>query len=144
MKRTGGTSGRPLVVAWVACCVTVLMGAAAGLVGSPALAAPPAEKTVIPKALGYSLTPSKTEPYAVCPPATKNREQCMSIVVPGAAEVESEEVEYLVGHGGPPPFVPNLEGGGEEGGFSPSELRSAYNLPEAGGVGQTVAIVRRV
>ena len=59
----------------------------------------------------------------------------------GAAEVESEEVEYLVGHGGPPPFVPNLEGGGEEGGFSPSELRSAYNLPEAGGVGQTVAIV---
>ena len=141
MKRTGGTSGRRLVVAWVACCVTVLTGAAAGLVGSPALAAPPAEKTVIPKALGYSLTPSKTEPYAVCPPATKNREQCMSIVVPGAAEVESEEVEYLVGHGGPPPFVPNLEGGGEEGGFSPSDLRSAYNLPEAGGVGQTVAIV---
>jgi alpha-tubulin suppressor-like RCC1 family protein/sugar lactone lactonase YvrE len=33
------------------------------------------------------------------------------------------------------------EGSGEEGGFTPQELRSAYQLPETGGSGQTVVIV---
>jgi sugar lactone lactonase YvrE/alpha-tubulin suppressor-like RCC1 family protein len=36
--------------------------------------------------------------------------------------------------------VPDYEGSGEGGGFSPSDLRSAYNLPEEGGEGMTVAI----
>jgi len=35
----------------------------------------------------------------------------------------------------------SYSGSGEGGGFSPSDLRSAYNLPSTGGSGQTVAIV---
>src|ERR1700685_3379730 len=35
----------------------------------------------------------------------------------------------------------SYSGSGEGGGFSPSDLRSAYNLPSSGGSGQTVAIV---
>jgi subtilase family serine protease len=33
------------------------------------------------------------------------------------------------------------EGSGEEGGYSPEDLRSAYKIPKTGGAGQTVAIV---
>lgn len=36
---------------------------------------------------------------------------------------------------------PSLNGSGEEGGYSPEDLRSAYDLPDGGGAGQTVAIV---
>lgn len=36
---------------------------------------------------------------------------------------------------------PAYEGSGEEGGYSPANLREAYKLPETGGSGQTVAIV---
>ena len=36
---------------------------------------------------------------------------------------------------------PSYEGSGELGGFSPSNLRSAYKIPASGGSGQTVAIV---
>ncbi len=59
----------------------------------------------------------------------------------GRAAVESAEVESLFGHGSAPAVVPNDEGTGEEGGFSPQNLRSAYKLPSTGGSGQTVAIV---
>ena len=33
------------------------------------------------------------------------------------------------------------EGSGERGGFDPQDLRSAYNLPETGGYGRTIAII---
>lgn len=33
------------------------------------------------------------------------------------------------------------EGGGEEGGFDPEELRAAYAVPATGGAGQTVAVI---
>src|ERR1700684_4223912 len=33
------------------------------------------------------------------------------------------------------------EGTGEDDGFTPQELRSAYNLPETGGSGNTIAVV---
>jgi hypothetical protein len=36
---------------------------------------------------------------------------------------------------------PQLSGGGEEGGYAPAELRSAYGLSAGGGAGQTVAVV---
>jgi hypothetical protein len=73
--------------------------------------------------LGYSLTPSTTEPYATCGPAPPGQAVCLAISPPlGAA--------------------PDYEGGGEKGtGFTPGELRSAYGISEEGGKGQTVAIV---
>ncbi len=67
--------------------------------------------------------------------------ECLSIAVPRRAAVESAEVESLFGHGSAPAVVPNYEGTGKEGGFSPQNLRSAYKLPSTGGSGQTVAIV---
>src|SRR5271155_3522228 len=39
------------------------------------------------------------------------------------------------------PEAETLEGSGERGGFDPQDLRSAYNLPETGGSGRTIAIV---
>ncbi|HEY3827943.1 MAG TPA: hypothetical protein VGL57_01980 [Solirubrobacteraceae bacterium] len=38
-------------------------------------------------------------------------------------------------------LTPSLEGSGERGGFSPSDLRSAYQIPASGGASQVVAIV---
>lgn len=91
--------------------------------------------------LGYSLTPSKTEPYAVCPPATKGRVECMSIAVPTPAARAQARAEWLLGLGPEPPAEPSYEGTGRLEGFSPSELREAYGIHETGGSGQTVAIV---
>jgi streptogramin lyase len=95
--------------------------------------------------LGYSLTPSETEPYAACPQPTPERAECMAIVVPPAAAPTSS-LKALPGQ----PFSPaqsslapgpSLEGSGEGGGLAPSDLASAYRLPATGGSGQTVAIV---
>ena len=95
--------------------------------------------------LGYSLTPSATEPYAVCPPTPGHRE-CMSIIVPPAAARSTSSLRALPGQAITPAgsiFAagPGLEGSGEGGGLAPSDLRSAYRLPAMGGSGQTVAIV---
>jgi DNA-binding beta-propeller fold protein YncE/alpha-tubulin suppressor-like RCC1 family protein len=81
----------------------------------------------------YSQHPSGEMPYAVCPPPkdTGAEATCASAVVPAK-------------HGrpaiGPGKLGPQLEGSGVGGGFSPADLRSAYNLPAEGGEGQTVAI----
>jgi hypothetical protein len=91
--------------------------------------------------LGYSLTPSKTEPYAVCPPATKGHMECMAIAIPTPAARSQAKAEWLLGLAPEPPAEPSYEGTGKDGGFSPSELREAYNIHETGGSGQTVAIV---
>ncbi len=98
--------------------------------------------------LGYSLTPSVTEPYAACAPPTSGHAQCLAIVDPTAAI--------------PAPLArlgtsasPNAEaspacdigeyeycGSGVDDGFSAEDLESAYKLPSAtAGSGQTVAIV---
>jgi PKD repeat protein len=74
----------------------------------------------------YSADPAETRPYAVCPPPTRLRASCAAAVVP-------------IKHGDPV-IGPSLEGGGVSGGFSPADLRSAYELPNGGGAGQTVAI----
>jgi hypothetical protein len=79
-------------------------------------------------AAGFALTRAD-RPHAVCAPATRTRAQCMAIDVPTVAASSSDAVG------------PQLEGSGEGGGYSPADLRTAYNVPEAGGSGQTVAIV---
>ncbi len=85
---------------------------------------------------GYSLTPSSTEPYAVCPPPTAGRAGCLSIIDPPVVKTASGYQVRGVG--------PLLEGGGEGGGFDPENLQSAYNLTSSvlsGGSTETVAIV---
>jgi hypothetical protein len=68
-------------------------------------------------------------PYAACSPAPSGHAECLAIHVPAVVSTSSDAVGPL------------NEGSGEDGGFSPSDLRSAYKLPESGGSGQTVAIV---
>jgi hypothetical protein len=93
-----------------------------------------------PKAgLGFSLTPSNAEPSAVCPPATTGHMGCMAISDPTAAMRAQAQAQALFGLGPEPAAAPRYEGTGKEGGFSPSEIRSAYNIPETGT--GTVAIV---
>src|SRR5580704_11511378 len=73
--------------------------------------------------LGYSLTPSTSEPYATCKPQPPGIATCLSISPPKGAPL-------------------SYEGGGEEGsGLTPTELREAYGIPKTGGAGQTIAIV---
>ncbi len=91
--------------------------------------------------LSFSPTPTDAEPAAVCPVATRSRFECESILVPTVKAKTEAEAQYLFGLGPAPAASPRYEGSGVEGGFSPSDLRSAYNLPSEGGKGQTVAIV---
>jgi len=90
--------------------------------------------------LGYSLTPSTTEPYLACPPVTRGHATCQSIIIPTGAARRSPSPGPLVEQGSGA-GAPSYEGSGEGGGFSPSDLRSAYKLSSTGGSGQTVAIV---
>jgi hypothetical protein len=82
---------------------------------------------------GYSLTPSSTEPYLVCPPATPGHLACVSIIDPPAVKTASGFKVAGV--------EPLLEGGGEGGGFNPTDLQGAYKISNKGGSTQTVAIV---
>lgn len=68
-------------------------------------------------------------PHLVCKQLRATRARCLTIQVPTVAA------------GSPNTTGPSFEGTGELGGLSPSDLRSAYKLPESGGSGQTVAIV---
>jgi streptogramin lyase len=88
----------------------------------------------------FSVDPSGKFPYFSCPPPTRERASCQSILIPTSAKPgvrESRRELGLVGKG----VSPALEGGGVEGGFSPTDLRSAYNVAESGGKGATIAIV---
>jgi DNA-binding beta-propeller fold protein YncE len=78
----------------------------------------------------YSKHPSETRPFAICPPPTKTRASCLAVGTPNP--------DKLAALGLP---RPSLEGSGESGGYSPTDLRSAYKLPKEGGEGMTVAIV---
>jgi DNA-binding beta-propeller fold protein YncE len=77
----------------------------------------------------YSKHPSELRPYAVCPPPTKTHPSCGILGGPNRQKLRSRELA-----------VPKYEGSGEKGGFSPADLRDAYNLPSKGGKGITVAI----
>jgi hypothetical protein len=72
----------------------------------------------------FSANLSEKHPYFGCPPATEGRVSCQAVIVPAAAKpairAERKALE-LVGKGA----SPALEGGGIEGGFSPTDLRSA-------------------
>ena len=81
---------------------------------------------------GYALKPSKTMPYTPCPPGPHTVE-CNIVIDPPA--VKTPDGYRLPGGG------PLLEGGGEGGGYDPSDLQSAYGIPAAGGTGETVALV---
>jgi hypothetical protein len=72
--------------------------------------------------IGTGVARAEEEPEAACPPATETTVECLSLYVP-------------------PGVFPSYQGSGEQGGFSPADLRSAYNLPSTGGSGQTIAIV---
>lgn len=125
---------------WLAS-LTILAGVLFGSVlvqsaGAESLQSPLRESAVStptpPPNLGYSLTRSTTEPYAVCPPAP-GRVPCLSIADPPAIETASGYKATSVG--------PLLEGGGEKGGLDPKDLQSAYKIPTTGGATQTVAII---
>jgi hypothetical protein len=76
------------------------------------------------------LTPSTTKPYYACP-----HEECLAINEPPAIKTATG---YALPDGMP------LAGSGVEGGYTPEELRSAYNIPKTGGKEpeqQTVAVV---
>jgi hypothetical protein len=77
----------------------------------------------------HSANPSGSKPFAACPPPSGRRLTCFAAVVPeGLAAREMAEA------GGP------LAGGsGELGGYSPSDLQDAYNVPAEGGAGLTIA-----
>jgi hypothetical protein len=114
----------------------LLVGSSAG----QAFAAP--DKAAIAASLGFSLTPSNVEPSVVCPPASPGRAECASIRIPTkAARALGEQESSALGVSMSPAPAPAFEGSGEEGGWSPSDLRSAYKQPESGGSEQTVAIV---
>lgn len=85
---------------------------------------------------GYSLTPSTTEPYAVCGPPTPSHVGCMSIIVPAGATRKLAPLGGL-SEQAPEDVTPSGEGGG----FDPKELQEAYKTSATGGSTQTVAIV---
>ncbi len=77
-----------------------------------------------------SLTPSITRPYWVCP-----KGRCNAIVDPKPVRARGTSRLVL------PDGVHQLEGGGEEGGYDPQDLQSAYDIPTTGGAGETIGIV---
>ncbi len=112
----------------------------AGAAGSAGVGSPDESAVAVgARALDYSLTPSTSEPYAVCAPPKPGYAACASIAIPpGVGPRASAGALPATGLEG---VVPGYEGGGEEKGWAPKELREAYGIPEAGGSGQTVAIV---
>jgi len=73
-------------------------------------------------------TPSSTRPHWACPEAL-----CDAIVDPRLSSASARA--------GRPDATRKPEGGGEEGGYDPQDLRSAYSIPATGGSGQTIALV---
>ncbi len=88
---------------------------------------------------GFSWTPSRTRPYATCGHATRGHFGCFAILVPSATKLPSSG---LLREAAPKLLTPAFTGSGVGGGYSPSDLDSAYDLPSATeGSGQTVGIV---
>jgi hypothetical protein len=101
-------------------------------VGPLSAESPPAEALrVQPQPL--SQTPSTTEPYKVCHPASGKSVECYLVADPKPVKTSSG---YALPNGGP-----LLQGSGVNGGWSAKDLEEAYGIPTSGGEGQTVAIV---
>jgi hypothetical protein len=92
--------------------------------------------------LKVSRSPSATEPYFACP-SEGTRPVCQTIVDPPVSTHARGPVQAGAVTNEPEAEVsPALQGSGVGGGFSPADLRSAYNLPStSAGSGQTIAIV---
>ncbi len=91
-----------------------------------------------------SPTPTTSSPYYVCPGSSRGA-HCTVIEDPTRGSERSGPVAAGALTAGPEQEVsPAFSGSGVEGGYSPSDLRSAYNLPSAtpaAGAGQTVAVI---
>jgi hypothetical protein len=87
-------------------------------------------------------SPSSTHPFYVCPHLA-GRAACTLIEDPTRRSRTRGPVAAGAITAGPELEVsPALSGSGEEGGYSPENLRSAYDLPStSAGTGQTVAVV---
>jgi hypothetical protein len=89
-----------------------------------------------------SSTPTGSEPYFVCSGHAR-RARCDVIEDPTrGADARGPVAAGAITSGPEQQVSPALFGNGKEGGYSPDELRGAYNLPStSAGSGQTVAIV---
>jgi hypothetical protein len=137
-RNSGRLAGLVVLVAALVGCVLPQVASAGGAAGlGSALTEPSPTEPVVTQpsstALGYSLTPTSTEPYAVCPPPAPGNAGCLSVLDPQPVKTTSG---YKASSAGP-----LLEGGGEGGGLDPENLQSAYKIPATGGSTQTVAIV---
>ena len=103
--------------------LAALLPALAGLVLAAACVAAPAR----PSTLGISAARSSSQPHWACPHGL-----CDAIVDPRPTTAAGRQAAV---------FGKKPEGGGEEGGIDPAELRQAYGIPTSGGAGQTVAVI---
>jgi hypothetical protein len=87
-------------------------------------------------------TRSASVPFTVCPPAA-HTVRCALIEDPTpASRVRGPVAAGAITRGPAEEVSPALSGHGEDGGYSPKDLREAYGLPEgSAGSGQTVAVV---
>ncbi len=90
--------------------------------------APAAAAPLRPGYDGIADTPSETQPHWACPHGL-----CDAIVDPRPSSARG--LQAAVFAAGKP------EGGGEEGGIDPQELRAAYDIPASGGAGQKIALI---
>jgi hypothetical protein len=103
------------------------------------LLAPPASA----KWARVSAVPTDSKPYVACPPGGPDRLQCQLIVDPPIKRAVRGPVPAGAVTAGPVQETsPALSGSGVGGGYSPADLRAAYDLPsDTAGAGQTIAIV---
>ena len=91
-----------------------------------------------------SSTPSTSSPFYVCPASSRGA-RCAVIEDPAPrTERRGPLAAGAITKGPEEEVSPALNGAGAGGGFSPDNLRSAYDLPSAtpgAGAGQTVAVV---
>ena len=128
-ERGTGKGGRAICARGAAVLATALVA----LVAAPAASANWAH---------VSAVPTDSKPYLACPHGGA-RLQCQLIVDPPIKRAVRGPVPAGAVTAGPVQETsPALSGSGVGGGYSPADLRSAYDLPsETGGAGQTVAIV---
>jgi hypothetical protein len=104
------------------------VGAAAGF--APRAPEPQPQAAAGKEIEPYSKHPSELKPYYVCPPPTRERPSCMAVGAPNPRKRAAAGLP-----------LPDYEGSGVGGGFSPEDIRSAYHIPSEGGQGLTIAIV---
>ncbi len=85
--------------------------------------------------------PTTSAPYYVCP-REAGKVSCQSIRDPAPRIPRQGPLPAgAIGPTAAGETSPAFSGHGEDGGYSPADLRSAYSLPSSGGNGRTVAIV---